>query len=385
MRLTNIIKTEEIERRLEALPDDLEKAFEDERTGRIIFEAGRKLGLPIDQVGEVVELVGYAMLGFVKASDLLTHLTEITGDSKKADELGTAINQNIFLPIRDALKRAYGNQWTDTPAATPMPPPVAVQPPPPPKLEQPAPQAAMPKKPEPLIIHPLPSRPRETGDSGERVAGNGQRIADIRPEKLPLPPPAAKPAPVPAAPAPRPSAAPTQPPPKPVEKSEATKPPVTPPIISPLGTRTTMPTVQPKPETPKVEPPAPSRVEGPPPPPPSSAYDRAKAAMEKELAALQRPQPAATAKPPKEDSGQRIADSGPGVLPAVPTTKELLQREIEKFRQPAVDSQQHMADSIKKSPPSTPAPKPLKLPQEKIPKPPAPDKYEVDPYKESPE
>src|SRR3989338_3151938 len=73
------------------------------------------------------------MLGLVAASEFVPDLAEITDDKNKANAVAEAINQKVLLPIREAMKRTYGNEWTSgaatgalydaaRPTAAPRPP-----------------------------------------------------------------------------------------------------------------------------------------------------------------------------------------------------------------------------------------------------------------------
>ncbi|MDP3727658.1 MAG: hypothetical protein Q8R35_03405 [bacterium] len=419
-------KTEEVERRLNALPDAVAAALESSETARVIFDAGRKQGLAIDTIGEIAKLIGYAMLGLVSAADLTPKITSLVGDKKKADELAAVINRDIFLPIRDAMKRMYGAPWGEPVRPEPSPMPA---PPMPPRPAAGTGSRAVSRL-EPLIIRPLPSPaqispgetwagkpPYEAGGSGQRtpqqavpsatgqVAYREQPAANIA---APVPAPRVTPGEKPAAPPTMPMPAPPVlakpvplPVPKPFEavpprKSEQPTPPKpaasepAAPIIRPLGTPPSQEKKEmsraelgqqesgpPKPVSPVplVPQPIPPKREPYQPPPPTQAYERSREAFQRELAS-------ATAGQPTAELEIRPAP-GPSAPPSPLGTKEALQREIEKFRQPAADSGQRTADSTSGTPPPTPpGPKPLKLPQEKIPKPSAPERYAVDPYKE---
>lgn len=402
------VTSEELEQRYEALPDQIAAAFESVNTSRNIFEIGRTHGLAIDVIGRVAEEVGYAMLGLLPAGEFVAELNRIVGDRMKAGEIATAINQQVFLPIREVMKQTYGPQWTDQPAAaTPSapsapagarqgPPAVKPAPPPPPPPPRAAGGGAAPKPPaagtppqvrklEPLIIRPLPSSPQL---SRERLIGT-----------LPAAPgfaPAPKPAPIPAAPQSG------MPAPQTAALPHAPKIPSAPPVTKPAAVPVLKP-ISPRRETAPEEPPAPIisplGITPPPiekveiekrekeerrekPPAPAAAYDHMREAVAREIAALeqadQRSKPAGPPAPSEAKAAPRAtAPPPPGV-----TTKDELRREIEKFQAPADGGQRTAGSTPNAPPPAPPAVKPLKLPQEKIPKPQAPERYDVDPYKE---
>lgn len=288
MNKRNSISNEEIEQRHEALPNDVATAFEGVDTSRRIFEIGRTHGLGIDTIGAVAREVGYVMLGIVPTSEFVSDLLEIVGGKEKAGAIAREINQKIFLPIRESLRKTYGTSWQDslgaaapspaallqprpaTPPPRPVPPPPQPRPPPPPVVQRlpppppqpptaleagiakvlpppavvPAPPPALARKPEPLIIKPLPIPPPATAVP----------IASRAPEE--------KPSPLPTESTPRVVGS---PPPPPVEP----KMPLEKPSPFPGATAERMPRA------------------APPPAAPQATYERAKEETRKELEAFQ--------------------------------------------------------------------------------------------------
>ncbi|OHA09171.1 MAG: hypothetical protein A3B37_01355 [Candidatus Sungbacteria bacterium RIFCSPLOWO2_01_FULL_59_16] len=251
MRKEAVITGQEVERRLGTLPSDVAEAFESVNTGRQIFGIGKSYGLNVDTIGEVAREVGYVMLGLVPTAEFISDLAKIVGDRGKAATIAQEINQRIFLPIRESLRRMPGSAWSGDLAAEagrPAPPPLRVPPPPPfakaPAYAEPArpaggalagkpppsrpPEArphappvapkpppfgvAQDKPPAPIIIEPLPTG----GDGGQRLKKEEITSTEIeRLERTMMPEPPAAPAPPPTSfpPTPLGSAAPEAPPP----------------------------------------------------------------------------------------------------------------------------------------------------------------------------
>lgn len=394
------------------MPGAVASAFESEITSRAILRAGKAAGLTLDKVGELAREVGYVMLGFTPSAELVSRIAEITGDQKTANEIAAAINQEVLLPIREAMKQAYGDEGTKGPPAPVSPPPsssifAAGKPPPQPTPVPSRPQPSL-RGPEPLIIKSLPTA--GVRDQGLGIIGTRRPAAPQT--ALATPPAPPPPAPKPPLPAAKPRLTEVKPPPAPpIAPAQPARPEPPAPIIGPLGMRPPATGVREqglgdrerKPIVPEVRPQTPVRSEPPKPAPPAAGYGRAKTAVEQELAAFtQPPAEKPETKPPPMPSG-KPTPSAPAIQPSPHViTKEELQREIEKFRTaPAAPSAPppsappaspppvplQPSPPAESSPPQPPtqaaAPPPLQLPPQKFPKPQAPEKYEADPYKEA--
>ena len=231
-KTSRIPSAEELESRISALPPEIAEVYDSSATAMIILNAGRSQGLPIDKVGDIARDVGYVILGFASTAEFISDLEEIIGDKEKTKAVAVEINQKIFLPIRESLKKIYDGKWPDDlgrisnrviggqPPARPLPadsiqrtplqaPAGAAtgqvadrvslasaqpQPPMPPVATKSTPLSVSPAptpKLEPLIIGPLPraamSGERKAENSGAQseparaestTADSGKRIAD---------------------------------------------------------------------------------------------------------------------------------------------------------------------------------------------------------------
>lgn len=226
----------------EKLPLELREAIASVDTANIILATGRTHGLPIDKIGKLAEETGYIMGGVAPAKEFIPALEEaleISHDQAKA--IAVEINQKIFLPIREHLKKMHGEKWADEitsgaklstvkpaappakvpppaprapeirPAPRPQPkpeiketkpeapviPPVVKAPPPLPPLADEPEEGGFVKKPEPLVIGPLGGARREPIEKAFEVKPLPVTAPPLA--KAPLPPSEVKPAP--AAPA----------------------------------------------------------------------------------------------------------------------------------------------------------------------------------------
>ena len=90
------------------LPEDLKEAMIEVRTAETIYDIGQKNNLHVDQIGELADEVGLAMLGLTKSEDFLTHIkNRLQIDQTTAEQITREVNEQIFLPIRESLQKLH--------------------------------------------------------------------------------------------------------------------------------------------------------------------------------------------------------------------------------------------------------------------------------------
>src|SRR3989338_5172050 len=95
--------------RVSDLPENLRKALFAPATAEAIKEAEKKYGLMIDKVGELAQETGRVMLGITPPSEYVKNLTSRLGVApEKARAIAEEINQKVFQPVRESLKRIHG-------------------------------------------------------------------------------------------------------------------------------------------------------------------------------------------------------------------------------------------------------------------------------------
>ena len=115
-------KEKEIMDRYLDLPEDVQKALFSSATSDAIFDVGKKHGLQIDKMGELADETGLVMLGMTKPSEYIKNLEKRLGvEAIKAKEIADSINQKVFSPIRESLKKIHGITPTPPPAGGPPP------------------------------------------------------------------------------------------------------------------------------------------------------------------------------------------------------------------------------------------------------------------------
>lgn len=110
----------------EKLPEDLKQAVYSEDIALKLFDLGRKYGITIEKNGFLAEEVGYVILGLEKTEEFPKYVKErLDFDDEETAEIVKEINQQIFLPIREALKKAHQIEIKDLEEKTPEPRPPA--------------------------------------------------------------------------------------------------------------------------------------------------------------------------------------------------------------------------------------------------------------------
>lgn len=158
------------------VPLPVQEALSSETTITTISNLGVSSKLHIDEIGLIAELNVQMLLGLISPPEFLQELITAGIAEKDAREIMTEINQKIFVPLREEMRKGPQQEKPPMPRPT-LPPTVPPAPPPP----MPPPQAAVPS-------YQFPALPR--------------------PSRLPPPPP------IPTPP-PQPSFAPPPPPPAP--------------------------------------------------------------------------------------------------------------------------------------------------------------------------
>jgi hypothetical protein len=91
-----------------ALPLDVQTAMSSVDTIGKMQSIGQKHELHIDQIGELGKETGLVMLGLTHPSAYVKNLTErLNLDRGKATEIARDVNEQIFKPIRESLKRIH--------------------------------------------------------------------------------------------------------------------------------------------------------------------------------------------------------------------------------------------------------------------------------------
>lgn len=169
-------KRDEIIKRYEELPEDIQKAYFSSATSDAIFEVGKKHGLVIEKMGELADETGLVMLGMTKPTEYIRNLEKrLDVEATKAKEIAEDINQKVFSPIRESLKKIHGIPPSHKAAGKQIPPtppttPISVSPIKPPSV--PIPQV----KPVSPPISPPENLPVESKSPPQKIVMPEQPI-----------------------------------------------------------------------------------------------------------------------------------------------------------------------------------------------------------------
>lgn len=108
-------------------PDIVQAVFDAELTTQIIVGLEDKFQLHIDVAGLLGREVGYMLLGLVNPQEFLNELITAGIPDKDAREIITEINQKIFMPLREEMRKGLGAEvkspqaQSAAPSAAPRP------------------------------------------------------------------------------------------------------------------------------------------------------------------------------------------------------------------------------------------------------------------------
>jgi hypothetical protein len=90
------------------LPPELQDAMGSMDNADANWNIGQKFKLHIDKIGELGYETGLVMLGLTKPQDFVGNLEKSLGvDKVTAAAIAKEVNEQIFLPIRDSLKKIH--------------------------------------------------------------------------------------------------------------------------------------------------------------------------------------------------------------------------------------------------------------------------------------
>lgn len=88
------------------LPPDVQEAMFSVDSANAIQRIGKENGLMIDKMGALGQMVGLVMLGVIKSVSFAKEIEhEIGVNSTTAQKIVAQVNEQIFLPIRESLRK----------------------------------------------------------------------------------------------------------------------------------------------------------------------------------------------------------------------------------------------------------------------------------------
>lgn len=360
------------------LPAELKRAIEAASPLEKILEIGKNNNLRIDQIGMLGEIINEFIFGYISApGEFVSEIkTRLDADNEKSRVIAGEINAEIFLPIREALKKATGGKSAGDRALGAKD-----------RVPETRERGTAVQEMKPLVIRPITmALPRENGERGiensavRPVAQEVKLSVPTRMEDVKIP------------------------------GAKADLNGKISPIISRIGIQRTAdnergiadsgqrtengeqgtgtqdqkPVIQeiklaPAPQT---KTPTPPRI---PPSPGLSLYKEIKAKAERELKELIEKEKTADSGQGAGNREQGLADREQEVMARTPTPPAMPAAKLPPEPDTITPTVKQPPERIQSAakPAIPPTPKPLKLPQEKIPKPQAPERYSTDPYRES--
>jgi len=113
---------EEIQKKFEALPNDVREAISSVDTSNIIVDIGEKYELNHEQIDKLIYESGLVMLAITHSDDFLNKIRkELELSRDQAEKIVKDLNEKIFLKIRFSLRKIYeenqkkpeGNEFSD--------------------------------------------------------------------------------------------------------------------------------------------------------------------------------------------------------------------------------------------------------------------------------
>jgi len=112
---------DQIEQRLDELPENIRNAVLSAETGKHIREIGQRHNLHIDQLGKLEDETMLVMLGFFDPDAFNIQLEEqLLISVQDAAAVAKDVSDEIFMPIRDSLKRFMADRHAAPAQAQPQ-------------------------------------------------------------------------------------------------------------------------------------------------------------------------------------------------------------------------------------------------------------------------
>ena len=136
----------QIEKRMSELPEDVQQAILSSEFEEKIQALGQKNSLHVDQTGALNDETMLMMMGFTEPAEFAKHIeNQARVPQGKAQQIAGDVSQQIFLPIRESMKKFMDGQQkavapAPQPPMLPQTPPAPAPPPVPPSVPKPSEQ-----------------------------------------------------------------------------------------------------------------------------------------------------------------------------------------------------------------------------------------------------
>lgn len=90
------------------LPEDLKDAIFSVEMSSVVEKIGKESQLNIEQIGDLANETGMVMLGVTHPDEFISNLAErLVVDKERAGLIAHKINDQIFKPVRDSLRKVH--------------------------------------------------------------------------------------------------------------------------------------------------------------------------------------------------------------------------------------------------------------------------------------
>lgn len=94
---------------IKKIPIEIWEVMSSEETTEKTILISKKYNLHVDQIGTLSSHIGMVMTGLLKPKDFIPELViELKLDQETANKVAQEVNEQIFKPIRDSLKKIHG-------------------------------------------------------------------------------------------------------------------------------------------------------------------------------------------------------------------------------------------------------------------------------------
>lgn len=103
-----LLTPENIKQYYKKLPERVKEAYSSADITNTLQEIGKKHKLHVDKLGEFIDETGLVMLGVTHPSEYIGNIKKRLGvDSEQARAVAQDVNEQIFKPIREELKKVH--------------------------------------------------------------------------------------------------------------------------------------------------------------------------------------------------------------------------------------------------------------------------------------
>lgn len=106
--MKNNLTLEKLQELHRKLPQDVRDAYSSVETTNVLEEIGKKHGVHLDDLGELVSETGLVMVGHTHPKNYIKNIrSRMNISGEKASAIAKDVNEQIFKPIRESLKKIH--------------------------------------------------------------------------------------------------------------------------------------------------------------------------------------------------------------------------------------------------------------------------------------